>query len=231
MSTQPEALKLADDLDEWAAVDAEFPSADLVSAAAELRRLHERVQELEAQRVSIIPASIDELAQEIRRIEGSNNMGAGELAEALTPWLIRRVTIPAGWCVEVKKGSDEYPIERAVITDPHGEKWGFSEQDDMLSMFLLRFAQSMLAAAPQPERPWESRQAETQLPTIAEMESKLKRRGWVLSCQIRDVATVWHKGDAEVLLPLSTNLKDYTARMRDAIKLIASAPQPETRES
>lgn len=48
--------------------------------------------------------SVDELAQEIRRVDGSNSLGAGALAEALTPFLSSRLSAasaPEGGAVDV----------------------------------------------------------------------------------------------------------------------------------
>lgn len=59
---------------------AELLTSALRLAAARLRAL------------STPPAAftVDDLAQEIRRVDGSNSMGAGALAEALTPFLLSR---------------------------------------------------------------------------------------------------------------------------------------------
>ena len=35
--------------------------------------------------------TVDDLAQEIRRVDGSNSLGAGALAEALMPFILRAV--------------------------------------------------------------------------------------------------------------------------------------------
>lgn len=69
--------------------------------------------------------------------------------------------------------------------------------------------------------------ASTEMPksfTPAAVQAYLEARGWVQDARLRDVATIWHREDsqdAEVLLPASTGIKDYGARMADALQAIA----------
>lgn len=60
--------------------------------------------------------------------------------------------------------------------------------------------------------------------TPAAVQAYLQTQGWVQDGSLRDVATIWHRADspdAEVLLPASTGIKDYGARMTDALRAIA----------
>jgi hypothetical protein len=60
--------------------------------------------------------------------------------------------------------------------------------------------------------------------TIQQVESYLAAKRWKSDGEIRKVATVWHQHDsldAEVVLPLSTSVKDYTQRLRDALAALA----------
>lgn len=41
--------------------------------------------------------TVDELAQEIRRVDGNNALGAGALAEALMPFIAARESTPRAW--------------------------------------------------------------------------------------------------------------------------------------
>jgi hypothetical protein len=43
---------------------------------------------------------VDALAQEIRRVDGSNSLGAGALAEALMPFIARSLMNPQGNAVD-----------------------------------------------------------------------------------------------------------------------------------
>lgn len=60
-----------------------------------------------SQSESLKPFDVDDLAQEIRRVDGSNSLGAGALAEALVPFIVaawnrRPSTADRGGTVEVK---------------------------------------------------------------------------------------------------------------------------------
>lgn len=39
------------------------------------------------------PFSVDDLAQEIRRVDGNHNLGAAQLAEALMPFIIKNLSL------------------------------------------------------------------------------------------------------------------------------------------
>lgn len=55
-------------------------------------------------------ATVDALAQEIRRVDGNHELGAGALAEALMPFIAALSSVPAIEGGEVKDG-DSSPIE------------------------------------------------------------------------------------------------------------------------
>lgn len=57
--------------------------------------------------------TVDALAQEIRRVDGNHDLGAGALAEALLPFIAALSSVPAIEGGEVKDG-DSSPIEYAL---------------------------------------------------------------------------------------------------------------------
>ena len=65
-NTQPEALALADDLDSTS------PQCETWQVSAELRRLHARVQELEAAKAQRVPLSVEAIAEIAERFEVPN---------------------------------------------------------------------------------------------------------------------------------------------------------------
>lgn len=72
----PEALRLAEMLMSGSAM---IPEIDLPEAAAELRRLHARVQELEASQAQRVPLS----ERKIRQIDAHSGLDAIEFARAI----------------------------------------------------------------------------------------------------------------------------------------------------
>lgn len=80
------------------------PDSDMSVLARQLLRSDERITELEARpeaaqvRVNGLPCP-DTLAQIIRKVDGSNNLGAGELAERILSALEQPNTVaqPDGW--------------------------------------------------------------------------------------------------------------------------------------
>lgn len=60
--------------------------------------------------------------------------------------------------------------------------------------------------------------------TIQKIEAYLLSRSWIKDAEIRTVATVWHRLDsidAEIVLPISTSVKDYDQRLYDAIRMLS----------
>src|SRR5690606_33368350 len=69
--------------------------------------------------------NVDALAQEIRRVDGGNSLGAGALAEALMPFLSTLVSSPpmtAKDVLEVFKPLPESELAALREVDPH--TWG-----------------------------------------------------------------------------------------------------------
>ena len=68
---------------------------------------------------------VDDLAEEIRRVDGSNSLGAGALAEALMPFILRAVAAEREACAEiarseprvwdVKAGDPQHRIAKRII--------------------------------------------------------------------------------------------------------------------
>ncbi|HZF96827.1 MAG TPA: hypothetical protein VEY92_01040 [Pseudoxanthomonas sp.] len=61
--------------------------------------------------------------------------------------------------------------------------------------------------------------------SLPKIESYLRVMNWVCDGEIRKVATIWHRSDApsaEVILPLSADVKDFALRLKDALMAIAS---------
>lgn len=61
--------------------------------------------------------------------------------------------------------------------------------------------------------------------SISQVESYLQKKKWFCENRLRSIASIWHHEEdfnAEVLLPISAELKDYSDRMRDALDAIAS---------
>lgn len=67
--------------------------------------------------------TVDELAQEIRRVDGSHSLGAGALAEALLPFILSRLDkAEAGWRRDVGiLLANIRQIEDATGEGPEGE--------------------------------------------------------------------------------------------------------------
>lgn len=92
-----------------------------------------------------IPASVlDELAQEIRRVDGDNTMGAGQLAEALMPFLARigMKAEGSGWKL--------VPVEPTEAMLWRG--WNARKPESALEGMRSAYS-AMLAAAPEPGDP------------------------------------------------------------------------------
>lgn len=69
--------------------------------------------------------------------------------------------------------------------------------------------------------------------TIDQVSAYLKKSGWTSDGLLRTVATIWHRPedfDAEVLLPTSQDVKDYTRRMQDAMSAIAEFEEREIKD-
>jgi hypothetical protein len=84
-------------------------------------------------------SSIDELAQEIRRVDGAHSLGAGALAEALMPFITARrapaAPVPKGW-----KITEEMHVAAVKVLHRASGVDGLPQ----------RMLDAMLAAAPQP---------------------------------------------------------------------------------
>lgn len=67
--------------------------------------------------------NVDALAQEIRRVDGSNSLGAGALAEALMPWIdrLQPVAPPAGQEVSVDISTGDHDYDRRAFGKLTGE--------------------------------------------------------------------------------------------------------------
>jgi len=82
---------------------------------------------------------VDELAQEIRRVDGNHSLGAGALAEALLPFLTRALaqqplSVPAGWqLVPVEPTDAMIEAGRMARMNIQGGYGGPSSWEDMLS--------------------------------------------------------------------------------------------------
>lgn len=61
--------------------------------------------------------------------------------------------------------------------------------------------------------------------TVEQLDAYLRNTHWVQTGKLRSIATIWNRQDvldAEVVLPLSRSVKDYTQRIRDALETVAS---------
>jgi len=74
--------------------------------------------------------TVDELAQEIRRVDGNHDLGAGALAEALTPFLLTKLVA----CRKLERTS----VLAALATQERGEPFGYWVQHTAAEPVFLR---------------------------------------------------------------------------------------------
>lgn len=61
--------------------------------------------------------------------------------------------------------------------------------------------------------------------TVEQLDAYLRSERWVQTGRLRSIATIWNRTDdldAEVVLPTSRSVKDYTQRILDALDAVAS---------
>jgi hypothetical protein len=75
-------------------LDDEFSDCDHERANAVMERINNAISAPQPAPSDVEALDADELAQEIRRVDGNHGMGAGALAEALMPFLARRLRHP-----------------------------------------------------------------------------------------------------------------------------------------